>query len=77
MSNVTNVNQFLEELEHTHIVLFHDGNKETKDTEYNFIKKGLENGQHCFYTTQKSQKILNEMKEFGIKTENNELLHIV
>ena len=48
MSDVINANQFLEELENTHIVLFHDGNNETKETECNFIKKGLENGQHCF-----------------------------
>jgi len=47
MSDVVNANQFLEELENTHIVLFHDGNNETKETECNFIKKGLENGQHC------------------------------
>ena len=77
MSDVVNANQFLEELENTHIVLFHDGNNETKETECNFIKKGLENGQHCFYTTQTPQKILDEMKEFGINIENNELLHIV
>ena len=77
MSKAINANEFLEELDHTHIVLFHDGNAETKETEYNFIKKGLENEQHCFYTTQKPQKILDEMKEFGINTENNELLHIV
>ena len=77
MSEAINANEFLEELDHTHIVLFHDGNNETKETEYNFIKKGLENGQHCFYTTQKPQKILDEMKGFGINTENYELLHIV
>ena len=77
MSKAINANEFLEELDHTHIVLFHDGNNETKETEYNFIKKGLENGQHCFYTTQKPQKILDEMKGFGINIENNELLHIV
>ena len=77
MSEAINANEFLEELDHTHIVLFHDGNNQTKETEYNFIKKGLENGQHCFYTTQKPQKILDEMKGFGINTENNELLHIV
>ena len=77
MPETINANEFLEELEHTHIVLFHDGNDETKKTEYNFIKRGLETGQHCFYTTQKPQKILDEMKEFGINTENNERLHIV
>ena len=31
----------------------------------------------AFYTTQTPQKILDEMKEFGINVENNELLHIV
>ncbi|MDC0052404.1 hypothetical protein OAJ34_01200 [Candidatus Nitrosopelagicus sp.] len=28
MSEAINANEFLEELEHTHIVLFHDGNNE-------------------------------------------------
>ena len=48
---------FLESLERTHVVLFHDGNEEKKQTEYGFIKKGLDKGQHCFYTTQNRQKI--------------------
>ena len=69
--------QFLEELERTHIVLFHDGGEETKKTECEFINRGLKKGEHCFYTTQNPQKIMNEMKEYGINTENNELLHIV
>ena len=43
MPDVINANQFLEELENTHIVLFHDGSNKTKETECNFIKKGLEN----------------------------------
>ena len=33
------VDQYLEKLDSTHIVLFHEGGKETKDTEFNFIKK--------------------------------------
>ena len=70
--------EFLESLERTHVVLFHDGNDDKKKTEYGFIKKGLDKGQHCFYTTQNRQKILDEMKEFGIEDgEKNELLHIV
>ena len=72
------VGRFSREKERTHIVLFHDGNDETKKTEYGFIKKGLEKGEHCFYTTQKPQKILEEMKAHGIKDgEKNEFLHIV
>ena len=72
----TKSEQFLEELERTHIVLFHDGNEETKKTEYGFIKRGLEKGDHCFYTTQKPQKILEEMKSHQVNTDS-ELLHIV
>ena len=72
----TKSEQFLEELERTHIVLFHDGNEETKKTEYGFIKRGLEKGDHCFYATQKPQKILEEMKSHQVNTDS-ELLHIV
>ena len=74
----TQSEDFLETLERTHVVLFHDGNDETKKTEYGFIKKGLEKGEHCFYTTQKPQKILEEMVAHGVENAaNNELLHIV
>ena len=74
----TQSEEFLETLERTHVVLFHDGNEETKKTEYGFMKKGLEKGEHCFYTTQKPEQIINEMKEFGIDTESNkEFIHIV
>ena len=66
----TKSEQFLEELERTHIVLFHDGNEETKKTEYGFIKRGLEKGDHCFYTTQKPQKILEEMKSHQVNTDS-------
>ncbi len=74
----TQSEEFLETLERTHVVLFHDGNDESKKTEYGFMKKGLEKGEHCFYTTQKPQKILEEMAAHGIEDgANNELLHIV
>ena len=36
--------EFLETLERTHVVLFHDGNEDKKKTEYGFIKKGLDKG---------------------------------
>ena len=38
----TQSEEFLETLERTHVVLFHDGNDESKKTEYGFMKKGLE-----------------------------------
>ncbi|MBT3592309.1 MAG: hypothetical protein HOL90_01490, partial [Candidatus Nitrosopelagicus sp.] len=62
--NLTKVDEYLEKLDHTHIVLFHEGGKEKRETEYGFIEKGLEKNQHCFYTTQNPQQVLDEMKEF-------------
>ena len=77
-SFMTDVDQYLEKLERTHVVLFHEGGKETKNTEYGFINKGLAKKEHCFYTTQNPEKIADEMKEFGIDIEaNKELIHIV
>ena len=69
---------YLENLGCTHVVYFHDDSKKTKETEFNFIKKGLEKQEHCFYTTQNPEKILSGMKEFGIDTEaSSKFLHIV
>ena len=70
------VDQYLEKLDSTHIVLFHEGGKETKETEFGFIKKGLAKNEHCFYTTQTPGKILNEMKEFGIDTDAVSYTHL-
>ena len=69
---------FLESLGCAHILYFHDDSKITKDTEFGFIKKGLEKQEHCFYTTQNPEGILSKMKEFGIDTEGcSEFLHMV
>ena len=69
---------YLDNLGCTHVVYFHDGSKKSQTTEFDFIKKGLEQQQHCFYTTQNAEKILRQMKEFGIDTEaNSKFLHIV
>jgi len=69
---------YLDNLGCAHVVYFHDDSKKTKETEFDFIKKGLEQQQHCFYTTQNAEKILRQMKEFGIDTEaNSKFLHIV
>ena len=43
------IDQYLEKLERTHIVLFHEGGKETKQTEYGFIKKGLDKKEYVEY----------------------------
>ena len=69
---------YLDNLGCAHVVYFHDGSNQSKNTEFDFIKKGLEQQQHCFYTTQNIEKILRRMKEFGIDTEaNSKFLHIV
>ena len=69
---------YLDNLGCAHVVYFHDDSKKTKDTEFDFIKKGLEKQEHCFYTTQNPEEILHQMKEFGIDTEaNSEFLHII
>jgi len=69
---------FLDSLGCAHILYFHDDSKITKDTEFGFIKKGVEKQEHCFYTTQNPEKTLAQMKEFGIDTEaSKEFLHMV
>ena len=67
---------FLDSLGCAHVLYFHDDSKITKDTEFGFIKKGVEKQEHCFYTTQNPEEILNKMKVFGIDTES-EFLHII
>ena len=69
---------FLDSLGCAHVLYFHDDSKITKDTEFGFIKKGVEKQEHCFYTTQNPEKVLAQMKEFGIDTEaSKEFLHMV
>ena len=69
---------FLDGLGCAHILYFHDDSKITKDTEFGFIKKGVGKQEHCFYTTQNPEKVLAQMKEFGIDTEaSKEFLHMV
>jgi len=61
-----------------HVLYFHDDSKITKDTEFGFIKKGVEKQEHCFYTTQNPEEILDKMKEFGIDTEaHSKFLHVI
>jgi hypothetical protein len=69
---------YLDNLGCAHVLYFHDDSKITKDTEFGFIKKGVEKQEHCFYTTQDPEAILNQMKEFGIDTEaSSKFLHLI
>ena len=67
---------YLDNLGCAHVVYFHDGGDKSQDIEFDFIKKGVDKQQHCFYTTQNPEKILSQMKEFGVEV-NSEYLHIV
>jgi len=69
---------FLDSLGCSHILYFHDDSKITKETEFGFIKKGIEKQEHCFYTTQNPEDVLNKMKKFGIDAEVcSEFLHVI
>jgi len=69
---------YLDNLGCAHVVYFHDDSKKTKETEYDFIKKGVDKQELCFYTTQNPEKTLVQMKEFGIDIEaSKEFLHMV
>ena len=69
---------FLDSLGCAHVLYFHDDSKITKETEFGFIKKGVEKQEHCFYTTQNPETILRQMNEYGIDTEAySKFLHII
>ena len=61
----------LESLDNTHILLFHEEQKKAEEIEFNFIKTGLGMEQRCFYTTNDTEKLKENMKKFGIGVENN------
>ena len=71
---------YLESLEKTHILLFHEKQKSAEQIEFKFIQFGLEKNHRCFYTTNEPHKLKERMKDFGILVEkniSNKLLNIV
>ena len=69
---------FLDSLGCAHVLYFHDDSKITKETEFGFIKKGVEKQEHCFYTTQNPETILRQMNKYGIDTEaHSKFLHVI
>ena len=67
----------LDNLGCAHVVYFHDDSNITKETEFAFIKKGVDKQEHCFYTTQNPETTLAQMKEFGTDIEAaNEFFHL-
>jgi len=69
---------FLDSLGCAHVLYFHDDSEITKETEFGFIKKGVEKQEHCFYTTLNPEETLDKMKEYGIDTEAcSKFLHII
>lgn len=63
--------EFLESLDKTHILLFHNEQKQAEDIEFDFIKTGLEKKQCCFYTTNEPDQVIARMKKFGINIKEN------
>ena len=61
----------LESLDNTHILLFHEEQKKAEEIEFKFIKTGLDKKQNCFYTTNDTEKLKENMKKFGINVEDN------
>ncbi|NIM25946.1 MAG: hypothetical protein GTN97_02275 [Nitrosopumilaceae archaeon] len=72
--------EYLESLNHTHILLFHEDQKNAEKIEFNFIKSGLDKNQRCFYTTNEPESLKERLEEFGIPVDNkieNNLLNII
>ena len=71
---------YLESLEHKHILLFHEEQKNAENVEFNFINTGLEKNQRCFYTTNDPEELKKRMQSFGIPVKEsiqNGMLNIV
>ena len=62
---------YLESLEHKHILLFHEEQKNAEKVEFDFIKSGLEKNQRCFYTTNDPEELKKRMQDFGIPVNEN------
>ena len=61
---------YLESLEKSHILLFHEDKENVENVEFNFIKSGLQKNQPCFYTTSEPEEVKQRMKDFGINVED-------
>jgi len=80
MSFLKSSHDYLESLNKTHILLFHEKQNSAEQIEYDFIKSGLEKNHRCFYTTNESERVKEGMKEFGIPVEKHietNLLNII
>ena len=71
MSYIQISHDHLESLDNTHILLFHEEQKKAEEIEFNFIKTGLDKKQSCFYTTNDTEKLKENMEKFGIDVKNN------
>jgi hypothetical protein len=71
MSFKKDSHKYLESLDKTHILLFHEEQKDAEEVEFDFIKSGLEKNQRCFYTTKEPDQVIARMKQLGIKADEN------
>jgi len=73
--------QFIEKLDdRKHIAIFYDDYDYARNIEFQFIKNGLEKGEHCIYATEEDPGfIILSMINHGIAVKNylkNKLLHV-
>ena len=69
MSFLKTTHEYLESLDKTHILIFHEKKENAETIEFDFIKSGLEKGHRCYYTTSEPDRVKKAMKEFGILVE--------
>ncbi len=73
--------KFLDSIEnHKHIVMFYEEPEWAQTIGFEFLKNGLEKGEHCIYAMMDDIEIVKEnMSDYGIDVDkflNNNLLHI-
>lgn len=77
----SNTEKFVNDIEkNKHVVLFYDEIGWAKNIEFEFIKNGLEKGEHCIYALSESSDLVEkQMSDFGIdvkKFKDGNLLHV-
>ncbi|GFN39511.1 MAG: MEDS domain-containing protein [Marine Group I thaumarchaeote] len=64
-----NVENYFESLEKGHILLLHENKSKGEEIVFGFIKKGLEKGECCCYSTNEPEEITRRMSDYGIDME--------
>ena len=68
--SLESVGNYLESSENVHILLLHEIKSKGEEIEFNFIKKGLEKAEHCYYFTNEPEEITGLMSDYLIDVES-------